>query len=207
MARSRPPRVVVVDGVYPNVDEVRALALSMPFDRPGNYPGRRTAPATPADWEACRLVMAWHLGEAEVQGWGPHDPEDKSHTCFQLCLEGDRTWVHFDDSAWVGIIHLTPEPIYRAAEGRHGQRHGTGLYLRRHGRGARGDAHDLRHGPEGPSWNDAASDPDDWEEHAMIAGLYNRLVAFDGRYYHRSILPGFGSRPDNGRLTQVFFWS
>ena len=207
MEREGAPKLVIVDGVYPNVDQVREIAIAEAFDRQGNYPGMRSAPASPADWEACRQVMVHHLGAHEVQRWGAHDAEDKSHTTFQLCLEGDRTWVHHDRQRWVGIVHLTPAPIYRAAEGRHGQRHGTALYLRRQGRGANGTAHDVRHGPEAESWNDVASDPDDWEPHVEIRGLYNRLIAFDGRYYHRSILPGFGTGPADGRLTQVFFWN
>ena len=207
MQREGPPRVVVVDGVYPNVDQVREIALAGEFTRTGNYPGMRSPPAAAGDWEACRRVMVHHLGEHEVRCWGEWDGEDKSHTCFQLCLEGARTWVHHDADRWVAIVHLTPEPVYRAAEGRCGQRHGTALYLRRAGRGAQGTDHDWRNGPEAQSWNESASDPDDWEEHMVIAGRYNRLIAFDGRYYHRSILPGFGDRPATGRLTQVFFWS
>ena len=28
---------------------------------------------------------------------------------FQLCLEGDETWVHKDIQEWAGILYLTPD--------------------------------------------------------------------------------------------------
>ena len=40
----------------------------------------------------------------------------------------------------------------------------------------------------------------------MIGNVYNRLVLYRGDLYHRSIVPGFGSDVETGRLTQVFFF-
>ena len=28
---------------------------------------------------------------------------------FQLCLDGDKTWVHKDDTQWAGVLYLTPD--------------------------------------------------------------------------------------------------
>lgn len=39
-----------------------------------------------------------------------------------------------------------------------------------------------------------------------IGNIYNRLVIYRGDQPHRSILPGFGTTPETGRLTQVFFF-
>jgi len=40
-----------------------------------------------------------------------------------------------------------------------------------------------------------------------IGNVYNRLAIYDGQILHRSMLPGFGTDKDTGRLTQVFFFN
>ena len=40
-----------------------------------------------------------------------------------------------------------------------------------------------------------------------IGNVYNRLVIYRGTLLHKSILPGFGSSKETGRLTQVFFFN
>lgn len=47
---------------------------------------------------------------------------------------------------------------------------------------------------------------DDWELVTGVGNVYNRLVIFKGKLWHRSILPGFGNSKETGRLTQVFFF-
>ena len=40
----------------------------------------------------------------------------------------------------------------------------------------------------------------------MVGNVYNRMVLYRGDLLHRSIVPGFGTTPETGRLTQVFFF-
>lgn len=48
---------------------------------------------------------------------------------------------------------------------------------------------------------------DSWELITSIGNIYNRLALYNGRLYHRSIVPGFGNCIRTGRLTQVFFFN
>ena len=47
----------------------------------------------------------------------------------------------------------------------------------------------------------------DWKLNSAIGNVYNRLALYRGTLYHRSIVPGFGSTHEDGRLTQVFFFN
>jgi len=40
-----------------------------------------------------------------------------------------------------------------------------------------------------------------------IGNVYNRLAIYDGQILHRSMLSGFGTTKETGRLTQVFFFN
>jgi len=48
---------------------------------------------------------------------------------------------------------------------------------------------------------------DNWQLITSIGNIYNRLALYNGRLYHRSIVPGFGNCVKTGRLTQVFFFN
>lgn len=48
---------------------------------------------------------------------------------------------------------------------------------------------------------------EEWELVSAFGNLYNRLVLYPGRLYHKSIMPGFGNTRETGRLTQVFFFN
>lgn len=193
----------VVDRVWADPDAVRANALSGPFARTGNYPGARSAPLKPELSEEMRCLMEDLLGQS-IAYW----PGDEN-TTFQLCLEGAHTWVHHDDTDWAAVLFLTPPDVYRPAEKLHGKRHGIGFFRRREDRGGLGDDSDWIFdgaGNDSPDHNEDCGAESDWEPVIEVEGLYNRLVAFRSSYYHRSLLPGFGTGPTDGRLTQVFFW-
>jgi len=48
---------------------------------------------------------------------------------------------------------------------------------------------------------------EEWELVSAFGNLYNRLVLYPGRLYHRSIMSGFGHSKETGRLTQTFFFN
>ncbi len=189
----------IIDRVYLDPDSVREYALAQPFESQGNFPGYRTAPASAADRELLKTTL-----EAWLTQTITHWPQ-KENTCYQLCLEGDQTWVHHDKTEWAGVLFLTPDDVARRAEEEHGQRHGIGFYRKRGTENSA--ASDWIYDGEGTvDWNQDSA-PEDWETIVEVSGLYNRLVAFRAGYYHRSLLPGFGDAPETGRLTQVFFWN
>ena len=45
-----------------------------------------------------------------------------------------------------------------------------------------------------------------WDQIAFVGNVYNRLVVYRGFLYHRSVLPGFGTDKNTGRLFQTFFF-
>lgn len=50
-------------------------------------------------------------------------------------------------------------------------------------------------------------DNNEWKLVTAIGNVYNRLALYNGRLFHRSIMPGFGHNKETGRLTQVFFFN
>lgn len=40
-----------------------------------------------------------------------------------------------------------------------------------------------------------------------IGNVYNRIILYPGEMLHRSIVSGFGSNKETGRLTQTFFFN
>ena len=47
----------------------------------------------------------------------------------------------------------------------------------------------------------------EWEMNIAVGNVYNRLVAYKGKMmYHSSIVSGFGTSVETGRLTQTFFF-
>ena len=40
----------------------------------------------------------------------------------------------------------------------------------------------------------------------FCGNIFNRLVLYEGTYYHRSKVPGFGTDKYSGRLFQTFFF-
>lgn len=190
----------IVDRVWTNPDEIRAWALAMPFARSGNYPGARTAPLEGSASAMMRSMLENALDQS-ITYW-----PGEENTTFQLCLDGSRTWVHHDATDWAAVLFLTPPEVYRAAERHHGQRHGIGFFRRTVG-GRGNDSDWIWDGnPDDADHNQDSGQETDWESVVEVEGLYNRLVAFRASYYHRSLLPGFGHTPEDGRLTQVFFW-
>lgn len=177
---------IIVDDFYRDVNDVRAFALSQPFDVKGNYPGARTKTfLTQAVKETISRLVAPHGGN--VTNWNEVDGLTGS---FQLTYSSDRTWIHSDNfNTWAAVCYLTP---YAPLSG------GTGLFLHKEtGRRApesRTDDYDYK-----------PYDYTKWEMVDRIGNIYNRLIMYRGDYFHAS-LDYFGDTPNNGRLFQVFFF-
>lgn len=170
---------VIVDDFLEHPDKVRESALGLEFYRTGAFPGSRT---DRADYEyeeyvKCKLESVLNLKITEFK---------QDSFCFQLCLDESETWVHYDDTMWAGILYLTPNAPAGA---------GTAIY---------------RHIPteifQGPAELDV-KDTNNWEIITAIGNVYNRLVLYKGDMYHRSLIAGFGTNPNTGRLTQTFFFN
>ena len=98
---------------------------------------------------------------------------------YQLCLEGAETWIHKDDTQWAGVLYLTPNAPVES---------GTGIY------------EPLVDNPNGNGL-------EDWKQIDLVGNIFNRLVLYRGNLHHRSVLPGFGTDKETGRLFQTFFFN
>lgn len=181
--------LVVIDDFYNNPDEVRSFALSLPFEVVGNYPGGRTEnfinDSTKEDIE--RII-----GEP-VREWAEYG-EGNYTGAFQLTTKLNSSWVHVDDGTnWAGVLYLTPNAPVSG---------GTGFFRSKIDGSLTSEDGIL------PERNgvDIFQDMNYWEKVAEVGNVYNRLILFRSDQWHTS-LDYFGTNNDDGRLTQVFFFS
>lgn len=169
---------IIVDNFLENPDLVRSSALSLDFYRTGSFPGSRTDRAD-YEYEAYIKSKIESILQTHILNW------KQDSFCFQLCLNDDETWLHYDETEWAGILYLTPTAPAGA---------GTALY---------------RHIPTGIYQGPAELEVKDnnWEIITAIGNVYNRLVLYRGNMYHRSLISGFGDSKETGRLTQTFFFN
>lgn len=173
--------LVIGEDFYTNPDEVRAMALSQPFDVVGNYPGARTKPMINDSIK--NAIGTLLLGAGRVTNWH----EESGYTgAFQLCTASDRTWIHADSfNTWAGVCYLTPNAPLSG---------GTSLY-RHKATGNREFAGDHYEG----------YDYTKWEEVDRIGNVYNRIILYRANLFHASV-DYFGSTFEDGRLFQTFFF-
>lgn len=173
--------LVIAENFYDDPDAVRAMALNLPFNFKGNYPGVRTAPMLN---DSIKNAIS-HLVSAAgpVTNWH----EESGYTgAFQLCTAQDRTWIHADSfNTWAGVCYLTPNA---PASG------GTALYRHK----ATGNREKVDSDYE-------AYDYTKWEEIDRIGNVYNRIILYRGNLFHASV-DYFGSTFEDGRLFQTFFF-
>lgn len=173
--------LVIAENFYDDPDSVRAMALNLPFDVKGNYPGARTAPMLNDSIKnaishlvtAAGPVINWH--------------EDCGYTgSFQLCTAYDRTWIHADSfNTWAGVCYLTPNAPVSG---------GTSLYRHK----ATGNREKIDTDYE-------SYDYTKWDEVDRIGNIYNRIILYRGNLFHASV-DYFGSTFEDGRLFQTFFF-
>ena len=98
-------------------------------------------------------------------------------------------WIHTDGArTFAGVVYLTPNAPTSG---------GTGFFRSKIDGSLTGTNHDSL--PDGV-WSDVSK----WDKVAEVGNIYNRIVLFRADQWHTS-LDYFGSGPEDGRLTQVFF--
>ncbi|RAS58118.1 hypothetical protein C8D87_11873 [Lentzea atacamensis] len=114
--------------------------------------------------------------------------------------------THYDETEWSAICYLTPDELCQGGLSFYRHRE-TGLLGPPTDEEARGlgyeDAGDFlkfRYFPD-------KLDPAAWEKVDEVSMRFNRMVLLQGsRKFHRAA-SGFGTAPENGRLTQRFFFN
>jgi hypothetical protein len=182
----------VVDDFYDDPDAVRAQALGLSYRRPSgvNYPG--LVAASPDDISPTMARMSKLLGGIDIK-------YQRSQGAFRVTTESDMaartSIVHVDTPDFSAIVHLSKG----TAEGTHFYRH-KGLDLERVSAEDNARA-EVRRAIEEDSLNLAA-----WEHLFTIPMKYNRLLIFDGKYFHSGAQRLTGASLAEGRLTQNFFF-
>ena len=184
------PTFLIVDNFYNNAEEVRKYALSLPFEKKGNYPGARTKGLSEPYFSNMRSYFEELLSK-KINYW----PNDDNNTSFQYTTKDSSSWVHHDLTRWAAVLYMTPDAPVDS---------GTAIY---------------RHKESGISlWNpqdpktefndrrEITTDLSKWEQIISVGNIFNRLIVYRGEYYHKSILSGFGEDQFNGRLFQTFFF-
>ena len=121
--------------------------------------------------------------------------EETSTYCFQLCLEGDESWIHVDKTKWAGILYLTPNAPIES---------GTLIYTEDYDSVLRDVNEKVRETGDDSLYKKMKQEH---EVTTMVGNVYNRLLLIRGYSLpHRSNVAGFGDCLENGRLTQVFFF-
>lgn len=178
--------LIVTDNFYQDPDRVRKLALSMPFEVVGNYPGKRTKPYLPDDLKTAIQYIIQNAG-GRVTDWF----ESSGYTgAFQICTAQDRTWIHADSfNTWAAVCYLTPDAPLSS---------GTALYRWK-------ETNEYSRTDNNSPYLDGY-DYTKWDMVDYVANKYNRIVLYRGNLYHAS-LDYFGNNFENGRLFQTFFFN
>lgn len=183
---------VVVDDFYDDPDDVRDRALQLSYRRPEDvyYPG--VVAATPDDIEQAMTAFSRLLGGIDIKC-------RRDEGAFRITTEADmatrRSLVHVDTPDFSAIIHLS-----KLEKG--------GTYFYRHKalgleRVSEEDNRrlEVRAAIERDTLNLGA-----WEQVHMIPMKYNRLLVFDGKYFHSGPARLTGHTLAEGRITQNFFF-
>jgi len=175
----------IFDNFYDDPDQVRINVLGRnDWGSYGNYPGIRTGK------ESYQQSLFLRNFFEDIMGMRINDWNTGANTCFQNTYCWDDTWIHSDQTDWAGIIYLTPDAPVESGTGffRHKK---TGFDSAQQGRINEKEGYNL----------------DNWDKTAEVGNIYNRLVIYNAKLYHRSMLPGFGNSIESGRLTQTFFFN
>lgn len=177
--------MIVVDNFINNPIGTRHFALQQPFTTKGNFPGKRTKSFADETWIP---YLEKYLPNEEKITWFDTHPFSYNGA-FQICTENDgNSWIHADCTDWAAVLFLTP-----------GAPAESGLSLFRHkaSNTMEDTVNDVKFNPY---------DTEEWELTGFAGNVFNRLVMFRGRQFHKASAY-FGQNNEEGRLFQVFFFN
>jgi hypothetical protein len=183
---------LVIDDFFDNPDEIRERALRLKYRRPEgvNYPG--VVAATPDDIEPTMVSFSKLLGGIDIKC-------QRNEGTFRITTATDmatrKSMVHVDTPDFSAIVHLSK-----------GDGEGTYFYRHKALNLERVSPEDnvrpiVRKTIETDTLNLNA-----WEVTHAIPMKYNRLLIFDGKYFHSGAHRLIGASLEEGRMTQNFFF-
>ncbi|HEX6217725.1 MAG TPA: DUF6445 family protein, partial [Sphingomicrobium sp.] len=193
--------LIVVDDFFDNAEALRQAALGLDYSQEkGEFPGHNG------------LQRINIPGLAEQVSWLLHEPLAQmtnvaSHAKCRLTLahEQGRGKVHIDPSHWSGILYLSRDEdcvggtdFFRHIRTNTDRAPVTTDELARHGYGSVDEMTRDIIGKDG-------LDDSKWEKTMTVPMRFNRLVLLRPWLWHTAG-PGFGDRPENGRLVYLMFF-
>lgn len=173
------PTILVVDDFYSDPDSVRDFALGQDYNSDLRYfKGLRSTERFL--WPYLREEFRRLLGRP-ISAW----TEYRANGVFQKTTAEDQLVYHADFQSYAGAIYLTPESDA-----------GTSFWRQR--------STGVRHTPvvDDPL---EYTDEGPWERVEQVAGLYNRLVIWDGSLIHSA--SNYDAFDDaDPRLVHLFFF-
>ena len=198
---------MIVSNFLDNPDKVRQSLIDqdLQFNVEGYFPGKRSCIPNEE-----YMKMIDEKLEKVLPFKFKHNMNTSSYS-FQLCLEGQESWIHKDQSDWAGVLYLTPNAPMDS---------GTVIYSEKPNNNLRKSTERDKGEEMMESGTYVYQSPDESEiephlegmeqEHDLISvvgNVYNTLLLIRGNAIpHKSNLAGFGDCLENGRLTQVFFF-
>ena len=177
------PAIEIFDHVLEDPDGFRAMALERPYTSytfgAVTFHGIALAPDT-----VPRLIQSIN---ADLQ---------PTLSFFRRSPKGQREphYIHSDRAMgdWTALLYLTKDPL---------EEDGTIFWA--HESGERYDAHDTL--PAGVTHGLPWPETDHWEPWYRVHAAYNRLLLFNGAYYHSRALPENYGEGEAARLVHVTF--
>jgi hypothetical protein len=183
---------LVIDDFYADPDRVRRRALRLKYQRPSgvNYPG--VMAPTPDDIAPIMERFSELLGGISIKC-------TRDQGAFRITTAADMairtSLVHVDTPDFSAIIYLS----------RHANE-GTWFYRHKElGLERVSEEENLRPEVRRAIETDTLN-VDAWEPLYMIPMKFNRLVIFDGKYFHSGARRLSGATLAEGRMTQNFFF-
>jgi hypothetical protein len=193
--------LLIVDDFLNNADDLRDRALRLTYpEQQGAFPGRNSLERISI--EGLDEAVSRLVGEPLI----PVSPLE-SHAKCRLTLAKDKSKakVHIDNSHWSGILYLSRNEDSSGGTDffRHIRTNSDRAPVYKQELAARGySSFDEMHADiiEKDSVDDSK-----WERTTHVPMRFNRLVLLRPWLWHTAG-PGFGDRPENGRLVYLMFF-
>jgi hypothetical protein len=184
--------LLVVDDFYDDPDAVRERALGLEYARPDgvNYPG--VVANTPDDVGPTMRRFSKLLGGIDIK-YKPGEGAFRITT--EADLAGRTSMVHVDTPDFSALVHLS-----------RGAAEGTYFYRHRRLGIERVSAEDNQRKEVRDAIHADTLDLSAWELIHSVPMKYNRLLIFDGKYFHSGAQRLTGAALAEGRMTQNFFF-
>lgn len=198
-----PTSIIVVDDFFSDAEGFREAGLRLTYpEQPGSlFPGRNSSERLQIEG------LEQHVSRLTGERLRPL-PTPSGHAKFRLTLGSDegRAGVHTDPGYWSGILYLSRPGDCTG---------GTDFFRHRRTNTDRRPMNDqevaaLGYGTYAESEHDIVGrdtlDPAAWEKTMTVPMRFNRLLLLRPWLWHTAG-PGFGDRPENGRLVYLLFFA